>query len=100
MEKIHARPSAIGRRSEYRASSALRKRRALLAALERKKISVFMQGVIDGIDMPLSLSVPKVERERLNALMVKTNSRGQASDRIKLNGDIRRAVNYAVKAAR
>jgi len=100
MEKIYNNLNARGRRSEYRARLDLRKRRVLTASLERKKMSAFVQGLLEGIDMPLSLAIPKVGRERLGALRVEPTLRGPMADRINLCRDMRRAAEYAFKAAR
>jgi len=100
MEKIYNNSNAMGRRSEYRKRLDLRKRRALIAPLERKKMSAFVQGLLEGIDMPLSLDIPKLGRERLGALRVEPTIRGPRADRINLCRDMRRAAEYALKTTR
>jgi hypothetical protein len=66
--------------------------------MEDKTKSAFWRGFRKGLSVPFSLFF--TEREPLELRRVKTKIGGWESDWAKLNGDMRRAMGYAVRIAK
>jgi hypothetical protein len=68
--------------------------------MEGNTKSAFWRGFRKGLSAPFSLFITEGERESLRLRRVKTKIGGWESDWAKLNGDMRRAMGYAIRVAK